>query len=63
MPNDDLNEFITTVMADLRERGIEAVRMWKNSVQAGRGGDLVIRAPFGKRVVPEAGFRTEGFPD
>ncbi len=62
MPDQDLPEFILAIVADLRERGIDAVEMWMRSVQAGRGGDLVIRAPFGKRIVPEAGFRTEGFP-
>lgn len=62
MPDQDLPDFIVAVISDMRERGLDAVQMWKRSVQAGHGGDLMIRVPLGPRILPEAGFRSEGYP-
>jgi hypothetical protein len=62
MPDNELSEFVLSVIDALRERGIDAVQTWMRSVQAGSGGDLILRVPCGKRIMPEAGFRTEGFP-
>jgi hypothetical protein len=62
MSEQDLSAFVISFLSQLRERGTEAVATWVTSVQAGHGGDLLLRAPCGKRILPEAGFKTEGYP-
>jgi hypothetical protein len=62
MPDPEEQAFVLHVFSHFRGRGTLAFQTWKRSIEAGHGGDLLIRVPTGERIVPEVGFKSEGFP-